>query len=685
MAYVRAPEPRAGPSLTSIEASADPRGAPSRLPPTIGPVTNAWRSRLAVSALAACAFVMSMVVGSVFFENLSMNNDEAVYVLQARMYAEQDLTLSAEAHGDAFRPWMSGRVQDDRLVLVAQPILPGLMALSEVLFGTMRVAVASVAAGAVVAVYAATRALLGRQRYALVAAACFVLSPLVMIQSAMYVSYVLAVALGSTALTFVTRGVDAAVAGRRWVWWLIGAGVAEGLLLFTRPLEGIVTGVLLVAWMWMRGGEWRRLLRLVPVFGASVLPVLVAVFTYNEFSIGDPFTFALWTIGGDDSFGFGYRAIAEYSPFIYVGPGEAWLALRTNLRAYPHWIVGGAFSIVLGLWGARCLWYIQRRVLYLLLAMLVAFPFAYFFYYGNYLIIAGRNFYGPHYYLQLLLPSMILIAVALCDLATRRWPWLTAAIIGIVIGTSIEIPDKVRANQSVRDRMETEIAAVRDTVTEPAIVIIPNGIDGPYVLHPRGAFSNPPHLDAPLLYAADLGGRNLELVSRYPTRSLYRFEVLTDADGTGPHVEPLRLVQAPMLRFGVSAPVIEQVAIGGSVTRCATGSTEITVTMTPRSAEVTGCTPTPTAVARSELATGLQVSTARGTAPGRSAAGDRPVDRVDLIYEIGPGAAEGGTSVATLTPPGYWAPIYRDGKYEAIVATLAPWLRTSVTPVSSAG
>lgn len=646
-------------------------------------MTRAWRTRLAIVGLAASAFVLSLVVGNVFFENLSMNNDEAVYVLQAQMYARGDITLSDTIHGDAFRPWMSGRVQEDRLVLVAQPILPGLMAVSDLLFGTMRVATAVIAAAAVLAVFAATRALLGRDSVALVAAGCFVLSPLVMVQSAMYVSYVLAVAIGATALTLVTRGIDAAVSGRRWTWWIVGAGLAEGLLLFTRPLEGIVTGMLLVGWMWLRGGQWRRLLPMVPVFGVSVLPILVCAFAYNEFATGDPFTFALWTIGGDDSFGFGYRAIAENSKWIYVGPWEAWLATRTNLRAYPHWIVGGLASIPLGAWGAWCLWRTQRKVLWFLVAMMVAFPFGYFFYYGNYLIIAGRNFYGPHYYLQLLLPSMILISVALCDLARRRWPWLTIAIVAIVAGMAIELPDRVRANQRVRDAMEVELAAVRSTVTGPAVVIIPAGDDGPYILHPRGAFANPPFLDAEVLYAADLGGRNLELATRFPTRRLYRFEMVTDTSDSRPRVELLRVMEARSLRFAVSAPTVEQVVVGDTVVRCAAGSTAVTVTASGRSTEIAGCSPTPTTVAFSGDSTKLHLVASRGTADGKVAAGGRPVDKVDVIYDIGPGASPG--SVATLTPPEYWSPVNEKGEYQPIPATLAPWLGTSVVPVGPTG
>ena len=366
-----------------------------------------------VGLLASAAFCCSLALGNLFFENLSLNNDEAVYVLEAQMFGQGDVTLSDSAHGDAFRPWMSGRVGGDRLVLVQQPTLPALMALSEALFGTMRIALAAIAAAAVVAMYALTNALLRDLRIAVVASACFVLSPLVMVQSAMFVSYVLAVSLTAASLALLTRGLDRQTQGQRFRPWLIGAGLFEGLLLCTRPLEGIIFAVVIFAWTLLRSVNVRIAIRAMMWVYVASTPLLIVALAYNSFTTGDPFTFALWTIGGDDSFGFGMRSIAEHSQFIHVGPWEAWLALRVNLRAFPHWIVGGVVSVPLAVWGASRLWTISRSVFWLVIVQLCLTPFAYFFYYGNYLIIGGRNFYGPHYYLSLLLPTMVLLAVAL--------------------------------------------------------------------------------------------------------------------------------------------------------------------------------------------------------------------------------------------------------------------------------
>lgn len=557
-------------------------------------------ARVLVGLLAVATFALSLIIGSAFFENLSMNNDEAVYVLQAEMFAQGDVTLSDSAHGDAFRPWMSGRVGGDRLVLVEQPTLPALMALSEVLFGTMRIAIAAVAGGAVIAVYALIHALLRDSRIAVVGAACFTLSPLVMIQSSMFLSYVLAVGLAAAALALLTRAIDRRTNELPHRAWLIGAGIFEGLLLATRPLEGIILAAILVAWCLLRAPTPRR--GGAPLAWVAVwsLPVLLIALVYNVFTTGDPFTFALWTIGGDDSFGFGMRAIAEHSTYIEVGVSEAWLALRVNLRAFPHWVVGGVVSVPVAMWGATRLWSISRPVFWLIVVQLCLTPLAYFFYYGNYLIIGGRNFYGPHYYLALLLPTMLLLAVGIVDLADRPRVVLPCVMGLMALGTLIEVPDKIRSNRDVRDSIAAEVDAIRDNVVEPAVVLIPSSMDGPYVLHPRGAFSNPPDLEAEILFAVDLGSRNAELLERFPDRNFYRFEsVATSTDSSGPRailVEPLSRVSGATVEIVSSAPLIDRVLIDDRAFICSESTNRVRLSISDATTSLSGCGSTPSTV-----------------------------------------------------------------------------------------
>ena len=613
-----------------------------------------WRLWTAVVFLAALSAIGSLVVGHAFFENLSLNNDEAVYVLQAEMFAGGDLTLSDSLHGDAFRPWMSGRVGDDRLVLVEQPTLVALMATSQIVFGTMRLALALVAALAVVSVFVATRRLLRDNRIALFAAGCFTLSPLVIVQSALFVSYVLSIMLAGFAIAAVTRAIDEPTRNSRT--WLLVGGTLVGLVLLTRPLEGIVLSALVAPWLWIRSGDRSRALRALPLLAAGAIPWLLVAFLYNARTTGDPFTFALWTIGGDDSFGFGYRAIAENSQHVYVGPSEAWLALRTNLRAFPHWVFAGIVSVPLAAWGA---WQLRKRapkVLVFMLAFGMAYPLAYFFYYGNYLIIGGRNFYGPHYYLPILLPTMVFLGVALDDLVRRRWPVITGVSIAIVLGMAIEVGDKIESNDWARRTIAEEVAAVDAAVEEPAIVILPASADGPYILHPRGAFRNSPKLDDQVLYAADLGGRNVELITRFPARRFYRF-IERNERNEGPYVQPLEIVRGSQLRFGLehsdepqTTITRVQLHIGGHSQECST-SRPLTVEVSSRRATLTGCSAAPLFLDLGQPTTELRFSIGykdtNPTRPGATAEED-----ISIIWEI---ALNGSSNeVVTFAPPQVW-------------------------------
>jgi hypothetical protein len=633
-------------------------------------------AQIIVGLLATVAFCVSLSIGHLFFQNLSLNNDEAVYVLEAQMFGRGEVTLSDSAHGDAFRPWMSGRVGGDRLVLVQQPTLPALMALSEALFGTMRIALAAIAAAAVIAMYALTNALLRDLRIAVVAATCFVLNPLVMVQSAMFVSYVLAVSLAAASLAVLTRGFDRQTQGQPFRPWLIGAGLFEGLLLCTRPLEGIILGAVIFAWALLRCANVRVAIRSMRWVYVASAPLLIAALVYNSFTTGDPFTFALWTIGGDDSFGFGMRAIAEHSQYINVGVSEAWLALRVNLRAFPHWIVGGVVSVPVALWGASRLWTISRSVFWLVVVQLCLTPFAYFFYYGNYLIIGGRNFYGPHYYLSLLLPLMVLLGVGLVDLAGRGRVLLPIAITAMALAMAIEIPDKVNVNIEARDAIAAEVDLVESTVQEPAIVLIPIGKDGPYILHPWGAFSNPPGLDSQVLYAVDLGARSLELVERFPDRRFYRFAISGSGDSadpsaphSGPFIEPLTVVSGSGLNISASAKRIDRVSVDNDLFRCSGSTSAIRIEVTLATTTVAGCTELPIALNRSAAEVRIFAST-----DDTSVAAYIPIGRLPQS-----GAPSGGTQrLATFAPPAF-SEVEGDSIIHAIAPLAAAWFDLKVS------
>jgi hypothetical protein len=122
-------------------------------------------------------------------------------------------------------------------------------------------------------------------------------------------------------------------------------------------------------------------------------------------------------------------------------------------------------------------------------------------------------------------------------------------VVALLAGTAIEVGDKVSRNQRVADDVAREVDAVHATVRGRALVIVPDGPDGAYVLHPRGALSNDPDLSDTTLFAADLGGRNLDLFDRFPDRAVYRFDTV---DGR-PQIDTLHRARAASLPMTVHA------------------------------------------------------------------------------------------------------------------------------------
>ena len=474
-------------------------------------------ARLIIGGLTAFAFVLSLIVASSLFPYQSVNNDEAVYVFQAKTMLQGNLTLPAAELQDFFRPWMSGE-HNGRQVLVFQPVFPATLAASQWLFGTMHIAPALIAAGCVVMIAVFAREVLRDERTAIAAAALLALSPFVIIQSGLYLEYLYAVLLELATLTLVLRG-----RRRGSTRHLIGAGATMGLLFLMRPFDAILLSTALAVYVAFE--DRRHLRRATRTAGWGVvgaLPFLALTFGYNALVTGSPVRFPLWIIGGSNQFGFGPRQIVAGAPVMNITFGRALEALRVNLRAFPHWYTGGIFAVPLGVFG---LWMLRRRrVTVLLVAISVIVPLGYLFYWGNVLITFGRKYFGPHYYLAMLIPACVVVGHALVWLFDHRRKLTYALCAGLIVATLAEMPDKIDRNQRPTDVWAAEDRLLKATVTDRAIVVLPRSRDGAYLLHPRGWLMNRPDLTGRVLYAVDRSEQNIELFDRYPDRSIYRLQ-----------------------------------------------------------------------------------------------------------------------------------------------------------------
>src|SRR3712207_1989744 len=143
---------------------------------------------VAVAGLALLSAVAAVTLSRTVFPHLSADNDETIYRLQADALAHGHLFVPAPRIPDAFRPWLAA-VRGDHYVLKYSFLYPALLAASEVVTGGAWLALGLVAAGVVTMTWLLAVEILGDRRQALLAAGLVALSPLVLVQSALLLSY----------------------------------------------------------------------------------------------------------------------------------------------------------------------------------------------------------------------------------------------------------------------------------------------------------------------------------------------------------------------------------------------------------------------------------------------------------------------------------------------------------------
>lgn len=562
------------------------------------------RRHLPVLALAGSCFVLFLFIQHRWFPYLSKNNDEPVYLFQAEMYRQGHLTLPGNL-GLGLRPWMSG-TYGDRIVMVFPPGWPAVLAVALTVFRDFKVVGALGATFGVLGVYAFAAEILRDRRAALVAATIVALSPLMLVLGGTVLSYPFALGVGALLGTTALRAVRLESPRA-----LLGTGAAAGLLVAMRPMDALIATTsfgLFLLWSWRH-----HIGRLVTGFGwavAGAAPFMVAVLAANAHVTGSPLRFPLQANGGDNSFGFGPRYITAGARVFNVTPKMMGRVTGRLLGEMPHWTLGGLLVAPLVVWGAVGLWRRRPAFVVLLLGMAALVPAAHFFYWGTHFVWVGRRDYGPFYYLPMVLPLAVATADGLVALA-RRWRVAAALAAAAVVATlPAALAPKMRRAEAHNAAVAREVRLV-EALPKRSLVILPKSNDGPWMLHVRGYFRNPPDLRADRLYAADTGGGNIELARRL-RRPVFQLYGVIPGDRTSGNPKPvvarLRELDAPALRIdttfrnGTDNPtVVAYVGVPSGFVRCvldeasSRGRTyETSWTLTPAGpVPPAGCAPLP--------------------------------------------------------------------------------------------
>lgn len=371
-----------------------------REPVDTQPVSTPSRWWLALITLFSA--VGAVVMARLVFPNGSVNDDEAIYRLQAHTIASGHLFPAAPNPPQAFVPWLAATV-GHHYVLKYTPVEAAWLAASHLLTGSYVPALVLTVVALVFVTWLLAAELLGNGKEALIAAALVAASPLVIVQSGLLLAYL-------TTLVLIVLFVWTGVRGvrRRHAGWLVAAGFTVGVAGAIRPYDAVIFAIPFVVWAVRELGWGRRLLTAAGWVVLGGIGPLLAFLGYNDAATGSPFKLPFNLQDGHDTIGYGLRRLTPGEDFHHFGPIQGVHGVVVHIVAFLIWVAGGPLLIALG-------WLAVRRgrlrgPAVALAATAITVPLGYVYFWGPWnagTIWGGIWLIGPFY----LLPLVVVVAI----------------------------------------------------------------------------------------------------------------------------------------------------------------------------------------------------------------------------------------------------------------------------------
>jgi 4-amino-4-deoxy-L-arabinose transferase-like glycosyltransferase len=499
-------------------------------------------------ALAVVAGVVAVASKHLVYPELSWNRDEPVYRWQAELLRDGQLTSTDGGYPAIFHPWLTAH-HDGRFFTQYPLGWPGAILAGEVVGWpdlTLVVACAMAVLGTYVLAFEVTR----RRRIAGLAASLFLLSPIVAVQSGVFLTYLFGTGLGTLFVAALLGGVRTGSRRR-----LAAAGLLLGAVVMTRTFDAVVWATAAGSYVLVaERHRWRSLLRLLPAFVAGAVPLVVLQLVHNWWTTGSPTQFAITVADPLDTFGFGARRLMPRLDAYDYTPGRAAVGTAKHLFFLPWFLAGahlGGAAALFGAWRDRA-----EHGTRLLLVLCLAFPLAYLPFWGIHISSLTTRISGPIYYIPIYAPLCVLMALGVVHLA-RRAPRATAiGVVASLVVTGVFGVGRLGVNRHL-SRIQSAWATIEEEIDGEAIVAVS---PAPYLLFLAPDGITRPDVPGRLTYVVDEDPSLVDYVDRsdrpaYLARPSVAAGDLAPSETTGSfavEVVPMDLVRGPALDLDVT-------------------------------------------------------------------------------------------------------------------------------------
>jgi hypothetical protein len=513
------------------------------------------RARVVVAVVAFVAAAIALYLRLGVFDLGSSNNDEGVYLRQAHALADGHLVVPFTGDPEAHQPWLFA-IGPDGYISKYLPVAAACYALGLVLFGSVTPVLLALAAAVPVLSYALARRLDLSPWRAATAAGLIGLSPAVLAQGGVLLSYLpfLVLVLACWLTAFAAQ--DAVgPAGPRWA---AAAAACGALTVLTRPMDGLLLVGPVLLWV-----LWRSVSRVPTLIGllAGGLPVAVAMLAYNAEVTGSATKLPFSLLEPLDKPGFGERRFFPEAVKLDFGLPEAVEGTTRHFFVEPaQWMFGFLAVLLLAIWALRRGGPAgeRHRVLVGSAALLLV---AYFFFWGPWhasVVWGGTRTLGPFYSIALFPP--LVFAALTVSLRTRALAGLLVLASVHPVVHAVDAMDRAERDDRITHQLMDLLDPHATTLLE---------IEPPYTGHPVTAMNGPTVLLAAHVAPSDLppGPARILVLDGYAYRRGYEPEF----EAREPVVTRGARISLDVRRVGYGADELLIVSHRGVATACRQG------------------------------------------------------------------------------------------------------------------